>query len=211
MKLYYPVEQALLADYFGVRRPDALRGLDIWAPGPRNAIHLEDGNDEWALPNAVARIALSRIQDRLPQWYASRGGEETFARKEYATTGGDVLLMPLHLFTINWADSGPGMSWPEAYHLTWFPEFDRYVVTASADCPDVWGYEDRALGHFGQCGDRLKRARKIVTTFWRDQCNGGDAGRWAYLFDTGAVDSEEAYAWAEDVWPLADEDDDEEA
>lgn len=211
MELYYPVEQALLADYFGVPRPKPLRDLNIWVPDPkaaRKAIHLEEGasSDEWALPNAVARIALSRIQDRLPQWYTSRGGEVIAARKEYAATGGDVLLMPLHLFTINWADSAPGMSWPEAYHLTWFPEFDRYVVTASADSTDAWGYEDRAIGHFGQGGDRMRQAREIITAFWRMQFHQWEQAHWAYLLDTGAVDSEEALAWAKGVWEPEEED-----
>jgi hypothetical protein len=213
-QLYYPVERTLLCDYFGQPRPEALQGVDIWAPDPRatrKAVHLEadsmgDTGNCWALPNAVARLALSRIQDRLPQWYASRGQTEIQGRKAYETTDGDVLLLPLHLFTLNWADSGPGYSWPEAYHVTWFPEFDRYVVTASADCPDVWGYEDRALGHFGQGEAIIQGARRIVTTFWRDECNGGDAGGWAYLFDTGAVDEAEAYAWAADVWPPEAED-----
>jgi hypothetical protein len=217
-QLYYPVERALLCDYFGMSRPETLQSLDIWAPDPRatrKAVHLEAdrfGNlhNERALHNAVARLALSRIQDRLPHWYASRGETFIAGREEFETAGDGVLLMPLHLFTINWADSGPGYSWPEAYHVTWFPEFDRYVVTASDDSPDIWGFEDLAIGHFGQGEGRIQGARRIITTFWREECNGGDTRPWAYLFDTGAVDEAEAYAWAADVWPQAEDDQGEE-
>jgi len=98
------------------------------------------------------------------------------------------------------------MSWPEAYHLTWLPEFDRYVVTASADSTDAWGYEDRAIGHFGQKGDRMRQAREIITAFWRMQFHQWEQAHWAYLLDTGAVDSEEAHAWAKDVWEPEEED-----
>lgn len=215
MRLYHPVEQALLADYFGVLRPEALRHLDIWEPdprAPRKSVHVEADSgggtsNEWALPNAVARLALSRIQDRLPQWYASRGHEVIAGRTYHQAGESDVLLLPLHLFTINWADSGPGMSWPEAYHLTWFPVFDRFVVTASADSTDAWGYEDRALGHFGMGGDRISQAREIVTAFWRMQFHKWEQDHWAYLLDTGAVDSAGAYAWGKDVWEPEEEED----
>ncbi|MCU0843009.1 MAG: hypothetical protein MUC79_15030 [Thiobacillaceae bacterium] len=206
--LYYRVEQALLRDYFGLPRPAHLAGVDILQPdrhAPRKAVRVEPDSSgstdgEWALPNAVARIALSRIQGRLPQWYRGDGRNGVFGRtlRERGDTG--LLLMPLHLFTLNWADSGPGFSWPEAYHVTFFPGFERHVVTASADSPDTWGYEDRAIGWFGPDLAPVEGARSIVTGFWRDQVNDRNQGRWAYLFDEGAVSDEEANAWADAVW-----------
>jgi hypothetical protein len=50
------------------------------------------------------------------------------------------------LLCINWADSGPGFSWPEAYHITRIPGFDQHIVTASRDSPDAWGCTDHAIG-----------------------------------------------------------------
>jgi hypothetical protein len=47
---------------------------------------------------------------------------------------------------INWADSGPGLSWPADYNLVWLPTYDRFVLTYSADSPDAFGYCDFALG-----------------------------------------------------------------
>ena len=53
---------------------------------------------------------------------------------------------PQLVCTINWADSGPGYSWPESYHVTYLPGFDRFVMTASRDGPDAWGCVDQAIG-----------------------------------------------------------------
>lgn len=58
-------------------------------------------------------------------------------------------MLPQYLFTLNWADSGPGFSWPGAYYTTWVPSYERFVVTYSADSPEVWGYADIAIGQFG--------------------------------------------------------------
>ena len=208
-QLYYPVEQALLCDYFDEGRPEELFELDIWEPdplAPDKTVHLEqprcsgvEGLD-LALENAVARIALTRVQERLPQWFTSRDGKPISGRQLRAIADRDLLLLPLHLFTLNWADSGPGFSWPESYHVTWFPLFNRYVVTASADCPDVWGYEDRALGHFGPEKNPIEGAREVITRFWRWQLDDYDKSRWAYLFFHGAVSNAEANAWADAVW-----------
>jgi hypothetical protein len=215
--LYYPVEEALLHDYFGMERPDWLRGLDIWRPDvgtPKKAVHLEPTSsgledDERALENAVARIALSRIQNRLPQWAGSCGEGLVFGRAIREETGSSVLLLPLHLFTLNWADSGPGFSWPEAYHVTWFPVFSRYVVTASADITDAWGYEDRAIGFFKDSFNVIERAKSIIIDFWQWQYNEWDQQRWEYLFDTGALDADEAERLADAVWSPPEEDEEE--
>lgn len=114
--------------------------------------------------------------------------------------GGSGSSLPTIAFTLHWADSGPGFSWPKSYHVTWFPIFGHYVVTASADCPDVWGYEDRTLGHFGPEKNPIEGAREVITDFWRWQLDGYDQSRWAYLFSHGAVSDAEANAWADAVW-----------
>jgi hypothetical protein len=105
-----------------------------------------------------------------------------------------------YLFTLNWADSGPGFSWPEAYFLTWVPQYDRFVVTGSMDCPDALGYCDFALGAFG-VDTRLKDgAKRIICGEWASQRDEGDAQRWACLFGTGLISEPEASAWADEVW-----------
>ena len=51
-------------------------------------------------------------------------------------------LEPELLFCVNWADSAPGISWPEAYYVTFIPGLDHYVVTASRDSRDLFGCTD---------------------------------------------------------------------
>jgi len=74
---------------------------------------------------AVASIVLERIQDRLPNWaaveLAENDGEETvvhLARKVKPRQEDRITeLLPRYLMMINWADSGPGYSWPVAYYV----------------------------------------------------------------------------------------------
>jgi hypothetical protein len=62
--------------------------------------------------------------------------------------------------------SGPGFDWPVTYKLVWTPIYDRYVVTASADCPDAFGYADFALGHFGRSDDVGQSVIEIIKRDW---------------------------------------------
>jgi hypothetical protein len=98
---------------------------------------------------AVAHIVLEAIEDRLPclgllerrrtdlRPKVSRAGSEA------ATAGG---ASPEFTLAIDWTMSAPGFSWPVSYHLVWTPIYERFVVTASADCPDAFGYADFVLG-----------------------------------------------------------------
>ena len=112
-----------------------------------------------------------------------------------------IELWPHHLLTINWADSGPGLSWPVAYKATYVPLFDRTVVTASADCPESFGgVSDVAIGAFGPETSILEGSRRIIVSDWTNQWREHDQERWAYLFDTGMVSEAQADAWADEVW-----------
>ena len=77
---------------------------------------------------AVAHIVLSAIQERLPQWAAVEidavGNTIHTARPIQKGNKKKIELKPQHLITINWANTGPGISWPAAYHLTWLPHYD---------------------------------------------------------------------------------------
>ena len=109
-----------------------------------------------------------------------------------------ILLLPRYLFTINWADSGPGYSWPVAYNVTWLPYYDRFVVTASSDGSDTFGYCDFALGSFDINTALNEGVKTIICADWKSQC---EQQRWAYLFGTGLISEPEANAWADAVWP----------
>lgn len=163
-------------------------------------LHRIDSCDVTELQNAVARICLAEIQDRLPQWSCGREDGIIFARPPIER--GDRLLTPLQpqrLMCINWADSGPGFSWPEEYHFTWLTGFDLHVVTASVDSPDVHGVTDWAIGWFSGKADPLKSSKRLIARWWRIQRDNGQ-GRWAYLFDAGLISEEEAARMGDRVW-----------
>ena len=215
--LYDDVELAILFDWLQIERPAPLASIELESIAdetrhPSGAIRLMpsasgDFNDE-ALSNAVARLVLSDIQSRLPQWAAvSADGEVALARTYTPTRRSEVQMLPRFLFMINWADSGPGFSWPESYHVGNLPGFDRYVVTASQDSPDAHGYTDEAIGQFPKDEGIDAGVHRVITEWWQGQLDGWDQQRWAYLFDTGAIDNETAEAWADEVWVSEEEED----
>ena len=157
---------------------------------------------------AVAAIVLERIQDTLPQWASVKLRENeneeaviTLAREVKARRARrTVELVPQYLLTINWADSGPGFSWPVAYHVTWVPIYDEYVVTQSADSPDAFGYCDFAIGHFPKTDDFVTAAAKEIKKNWEWQRDKFCQYRWAYLFDNGLIDEATAIRLREEIW-----------
>jgi hypothetical protein len=208
--LYYPAEEALLHDWLGLPRPEHLKlirsneepenGLGIW---------VDDSVGEWdyldadkAISNAVARIVLTPVQKRLPQVaFVSAEDEVTFGRDPIKRFSRAASFFPQHLFTINWADSAPGVSWPEAYHATFLPGFDCYVVTEAQDGPGIWGVTELAIGHFPADHPVLEGAREVITAYWREQYNGdGQQERWTSVWDEGLVSTDLAEQWSIDVW-----------
>lgn len=222
--LYDDIERAILCDWLGRERPPALAGIDTEAsiqaapdpenPGPVRLLESYDRFDyghEKRLANAVARIALNAIADRLPQWAASSAsGDWVFGREHQPRRGAAIDPLPRFLLMINWADSGPGFSWPEAYHATFLPGFDCNVVTLSADSPEGNGYTDLAIGHFPADADFDAEVERIVCGFWSSHTNADPELAWAYLFDEGYVDAGTAYRWREQVWG-GDEEEDEDS
>ena len=212
---YTDIERAFLCDYFGIKRPEYLVGVDVYQP-VRQGVYVKPGqySSEYDLANAVARLALARIQDELPAWAGVNEQGEYFSARTYTRSElAAVSFHPQHLFTINWADSGPGFSWPEAYYLVWLPVFERYVVTASQDSPDCYGFEDIAIGWQFFDDDRVGVARDIILANWGSVHKPNNEDGWAYLFASGVVSESEAEEWREEIWPpiqLDDEDVDDE-
>ncbi|MCP3877669.1 MAG: hypothetical protein GY701_04645 [Sulfitobacter sp.] len=208
--IYDEVELAILYDWMGIARPSALRGVDIESESDGveqtlGAIHLihdmfgEYGNN--AVSNAVARLVLSEVQGRLPQWAAVHAdGRVDLARTYTPKRRAKVDLLPRFLFEINWADSGPGFNWPEAYNVAYLPGFDCYVVTASQDSPEVHGYTDEAIGHFPADEAVLEGVHRMIFNWWKGQAAECQQHRWAYLFNIGDVSEDEAKSWADEIW-----------
>jgi hypothetical protein len=157
------------------------------------------------LAAAIGQVLLHSVQHRLPQWSVTDGDRVVFARRYRRRPAGQALaFVAQHLFTINWADSGPGFSWPEAYHLVYVPGYQRQVITASQDGDDAWGCTDQAIGYFGGGGERLARAGAVIRAYWqrrRSECD--CCWPWAYLFDEGLVSKKLAEHWRNRVWTPA--------
>jgi hypothetical protein len=207
LSMYAPLEQAILAEYFQIKLPDINDDLDLWEPDPHQpeAIHLEPdcwGSRDYdhAIANAVARIALARVQTMLPQFAVCYPDKIELAREISPAPSRPVEMLSRHLFTIDWAMSAPGISWPEAYYLTWLPGIDRWLVTASRDSPEVGGYCDTALGHFEDQPDPVDGAGSTIGGYWSDLMTEYDQQPWECFFAAGIVDYGTAQGWADDVW-----------
>ena len=220
---YTPIERALLSAY--LRYPDPapheLEGIDIsetvdpdeWDESVQGIAPLPNiyGIENLMLENAVARICLEPVAPELPQWASIRDGEVTLgrARRRRTALRSHRPRQPKYLFTINWADSGPGFSWPEKYFVARIPGYEVCIVTGSADCPDAHGYSDFALGwYLGGVSD-VDKAGECIRDWWTTQ-RGWGQNRWAYLFGTGAVGAATAKRWADEVWGRDEDADDEE-
>lgn len=156
-----------------------------------------------ALEIAVAQILLHRIQDQLPQWGCVNKDGEVVKGREKLSRPKDAEPITLHpqlLLCINWADSGPGFSWPEAYRITRIPGFDQYIITASRDSIDVWGCTDHAIGFCDANVPIKEAAHKIITEYWSKQAHDYEQARWVYLFDEGLIATSEAESWANEIW-----------
>ena len=219
---YTRIERALLAAYLGYPdpAPHEIEGIDIhetvdpdeWDESTQGIAPLEslhDGTD-LMLENAVARICLEPVAPQLPDWASISNGKVTRARRRRPRTAlrSHRPRRPLYLFTINWADSGPGFSWPEKYYVARLPGYEVCVVTGSADSPDSHGYCDFALGWYAGGVSDADKAGEIIRAWWAHQRGSWSQQRWAYLFGTGAVNAETAEQWADDVWGREDDADD---
>lgn len=211
ISIYTPTELAILHDYFKLERPKSLKEINVYEECAGIFIRKARYSEEYELSNAVARIALKRVQNRLPVWACvDKDGDFTVARTYEEYEGRAAELFPLYLFMINWADSGPGFSWPEAYYLVWLPEIERYVVTASQDSPDCYGFEDIVIGDTPFNADRKQVAKDLITGWWESQHNSNNQPEWECLFGCGFVSEDEAYSWRDEVWTPYVPDEDEE-
>ena len=201
--LFTADEHAVLAEWFNVRPPRVAKNIEADEAMARLGFR-KDPYQYLLIDAVVAFIVLEKAENRLPAWSAVRADGSFISARKYRDDdklpNRKVLLQPRKLFTINWADSGPGFSWPVAYYVTWLPCYDRFVVTASADCSDGFGYNDFAIGSFGSDTPIKEGARKAVCDDWHNQ-RAYEQQPWAYLFSTGLISESEAIAWREETWP----------
>lgn len=158
---------------------------------------------------AVARLLLGGIQRALPAWSTVFDGRIVSARPVYPTRlDGAPVFEPTHLATINWADSGPGFSWPEAYHVTTVPELGMHVVTASRDSEDLMGCTDHALGWVSIDVSPLEAATALMRANWLRQAGECEQQAWESAIEEGLLGESELLMLRDEVWQEADFEDD---
>ena len=167
--------------------------------------------DELDLRNEVAQWVLSAIDDTLRQVGSFDGeGELHLGREPLAPAEHFLTVLPRHLFTINWADTAPGVSWPESYHLIAVPAYDRFIVTATQDGSAAYGVAEIAIGQFPQSADPIDGAKSVIQTWWSFLRGQSGQDRWAYVWDEGEVGKKAAEEWADEVWSFDDDFDEDE-
>ena len=101
---------------------------------PSSNVPANNMSGDLELDNAVASIFLDTMQDRLPnyRWY-DREGNLNSVRGKKDLKQRKIQLLPIHLFSINWAYSAPGLDWPESYSVTYVPSHNVRILTTSSD------------------------------------------------------------------------------
>jgi len=209
---FHPREHAILAEYLELKNklPKDARKFDPFETLPfedeykesENGIICRPGRGDrselQALSNAVARIALAPIRSDLPVWGSYEDGQ-VFHTRQKENSGvlplRDFRSDPVLVVSINWADSGPGFSWPVKYYISWIPYYERYVVTASYDSNDVEGYLDVAIGDLPDGVEIEGGLKNVIINHWdRDAMY---LQGWADCIDSGIV--KDPWAWRSEI------------
>ena len=148
----------------------------------------------------VASIVLNSAQKRLPN-YSVSGPDETvlFGREVGAIRARNVQLLPSLLFSIDWAMTAPGVSWPESYFVTHVPTLNLRIVTASKDDSDIWGYTDLAIGLCRAARAPEFGTKKIVQSWWK-RAKGCEPSAWECFMSAGLISKERAERWKREVF-----------
>ena len=160
---FHPVEAAIVRKHLGLPLPPEEAAQEVCNRAgelPAGVVRLEDADGskgdcgpDRAASGAVARLVLAGFEGTLHFWGRVREGEVTVTRKDCRPRKRAVRTLPLLLLKVNWADSGPGLTWTEAHHLSWLPGFNRWAVTASRHTSDIDGYCDRLRATHSHCAD----------------------------------------------------------
>ncbi len=199
--LFLPEEHRIISEWLGVKPMEKISNdLTLEIALTNLGLNVDEISMHSTEAYAVAAILLERVQERLPQW-ASVKEDETILARDYRDRAAErvIEITPRHLFTLNWADSGPGFSWPESYYVTFVPSYDVFIVTGSVDCTDLYGVTDFALGHFSKKKEMIKACGALILDEW-EMLTTYDQHRWAYLFGEGLIDSTYAEKLADTIW-----------
>jgi hypothetical protein len=197
-------QAAVLECWLSSGEPDA---LSAWVEA--NGYRVSQSSRYSALQGAVGAALLRTMQPRLPRTalFFPKANVLAVSRGDPRPGhGSKVSLVGRHLFTINWADGAPGMSWPTAYHAVWLPIWDVWVVTASDDTGETLGFLDVALGWFPATVAWEEGVTAIVKEDWSAWARDRQPA-WQELLAKGQLSASAIWKCREHAWPDgADED-----
>jgi hypothetical protein len=161
----------------------------------------------WELAFNVAKILLyeqnSHYYEMLEKEQRADGepglSDAASLRRARANRAG--LLHTSYLCEINWANTAPGLSWPEYYQLTFLPGYNIDIMTAGQCSLDVYGFYNVALNFFPRRKDGAEMKNvdlRAVEAWWRQR---NDASPWEELLDGGSLDERALFRFRSKIWP----------
>jgi hypothetical protein len=185
------------------------RHIAAWTE--ENAFRVNQVSRYTPLQAAVGALLVRDIESRLPTtavFFPRLDLVAVMRRGARPARGSGMSLIGRHLFSINWADGGPGMAWPTAYYTIWVPIIEQWVVTASDDSGSMLGFLDVALGAFPGSDDWQEGVCSILKADWTQWAKERQP-RWEELTSLGVLGAEVIYATADAAWSASDEGDQE--
>lgn len=152
---------------------------------------------------AIAKVLLNNIQSRLPNsGIVNECGYVSFTKNIEKNNLGPskIAFIPRLIFSINWADTAPGVSWPEQYRITYVPDYNKYIITASSDSQDFYhGISgDIALG---TSSDKIESIKSVITGHWNELKLEYEQLEFAKILHEGLIDKNEINKWKKEIWP----------
>lgn len=197
-----------------VTTPEEHKSIERWIQAVRSRegiignTRLSETGEEFTtsgdleLDNAVAAIVLNTAQHRLPNYgVVDANGSVALGRSPKPVGTRKIQLLPSLLFSVDWAATAPGLSWPESYFVTYVPSVDLRIVTASKDDSEIWGYEDLAIGFCRPIRTPDYGVKKIIQSWWkRASGDPAEAQPWESFWRAGLVDKARATGWRDEVF-----------
>ena len=152
---------------------------------------------------AVAQILIRNIQSKLPNsGIVDEYGSLTLTRnidKKNKLSPSKIAFIPRLIFSINWADTGPGISWPEQYRITYVPDYEEYIITASSDIQDYY-YGISGDIALGVSGDTIEDMKSVIIGHWNELKLEHEQLGFAEILQEGLVQKNEINKWKEETW-----------
>ena len=99
----------------------------------------------------------------------------------------------MHLFSINWTLTAPGLDWPETYLVTYVPSHNVRIVTDPQDSDDYLGHSYLAIGLCRPHRSPEFRLKRAIRSWWIQLPNA--IHPWVIFTKAGLIDEDRAEKW----------------